>query len=84
MLLCMRTNIDLDEDLIREARKYSSAKTKRALVEEALRKFIEVNEYQRRLEKWDKGFQKVRKMTANLRFDESAADIIRRDRNRDD
>ena len=84
MLLCMRTNIDLDEDLLRKARKYSSAKTKRALVEEALRKFIESNEYQRRLAAWNKSVDEIVKMTSNLRMDESAADIIRADRNRDD
>jgi Arc/MetJ family transcription regulator len=80
----MRTNIDLDEDLLRKARKYSSAKTKRALVEEALRKFIESNEYQRRLAAWNKSVDEIVKMTSNLRMDESAADIIRADRNRDD
>ena len=36
----MRTNIELNDDLLAEARKYSKAKTKRALVEEALSAFI--------------------------------------------
>ncbi len=34
--MCMRTNIELNDDLVAEARKYSRAKTKRALIEEAL------------------------------------------------
>jgi Arc/MetJ family transcription regulator len=37
----MRTNIVLDEELIQEAFKYTQAKTKRELVELALREFVE-------------------------------------------
>ncbi len=36
----MRTNIDLNDDLLAEARKYSKAKNKRAIVEEALTAYI--------------------------------------------
>ncbi len=45
----MRINIVLDDELIREARRYSKARTKRALVEEALRTLVRVRaEEQRR------------------------------------
>ncbi len=37
----MRTNVVLDDDLVTEAFKYSSAKTKRQLIHEALVAFIE-------------------------------------------
>jgi len=37
----MRTNIVLDEDLVQEALKLSGAKTKKELVREALREFVE-------------------------------------------
>jgi len=37
----MRTNIVLDEDLVEEALKLSGAKTKKDLVHQALREFIE-------------------------------------------
>ena len=37
----MRTNIVLDENLVREALKVSGAKTKRELVHQALKEFIE-------------------------------------------
>lgn len=37
----MRTNIVLDEELLKEATKYSNAKTKRALIDEALKEFVE-------------------------------------------
>ena len=36
----MRTNIVLDDDLVREAKKLTGIKTKRALVEEALRMLV--------------------------------------------
>lgn len=37
----MRTNIVLDDELLEEARKYSKAKTKKALIDEALKEFVE-------------------------------------------
>lgn len=37
----MRTNIVLDDELVEEAFKYSDAKTKKELVERALREFVE-------------------------------------------
>lgn len=40
----MLTNIDLDEDLVREARRLTGAKTKKALMEEALRALIKLHE----------------------------------------
>ncbi|MBA2534247.1 MAG: type II toxin-antitoxin system VapB family antitoxin [Rubrobacter sp.] len=37
----MRTNIVLDDDLVEEAFRYANAKTKRELVDLALREFVE-------------------------------------------
>lgn len=37
----MRTNIVLDEDLVKEGLKVSGAKTKKELVHQALREFVE-------------------------------------------
>jgi len=37
----MRTNIDLDVELIREALRFSQAKTKKELIHLALKEFIE-------------------------------------------
>lgn len=39
--MCMRTNIVLDDRLVKEAFKYSKAKTKKALIEIALQEFVE-------------------------------------------
>jgi len=38
----MRTNIVLDDDLVKEAFRHSAAKTKKGLVDEALRELIRV------------------------------------------
>ena len=38
----MRTNIDIDDDLMREAMRASGAPTKRAVVEQGLRMLIQV------------------------------------------
>jgi len=37
----MRTNIVLEDSLVKEALKYSSAKTKRELIHQALEEFVE-------------------------------------------
>lgn len=39
--MCMRTNIVLDDDLVREATRLTGIKTRRALVREALETLIE-------------------------------------------
>ena len=80
----MRTNIDLDEDLIRKARRYSSCRTKRALMEEVLRFFIDAKSDAQRREDYAKRSEEIRKITSKLRLGKSAVDIIREDRNRDE
>jgi len=37
----MRTNIVLDDNLVKEAFKYSEAKTKRELINQALKEFVD-------------------------------------------
>ena len=44
----MRTNIDINDDLMAKAQKLSNIKTKKAIVEEALRLYITI-ENQRKL-----------------------------------
>ena len=41
-MMCMRTNIVLNNDLVQEAMQYSHARTRRALVEEALATYVAV------------------------------------------
>lgn len=78
----MRTNIELDDDLVREARKLSRARTKRALIEEALATFIEVETARRRRERYADRVREVQARVAKLRLRESPADLLRQDRAR--
>lgn len=61
----MRTNIDIDDDLMRQAMRSSGARTKRAVVEEGLRLLIQTRGQasMRRLRgkvKWDGDLQRSR------------------------
>jgi Arc/MetJ family transcription regulator len=76
----MRTNIVLDEDLVREAMRYSKAKTKRALVEDALRTLVRVRAEENRRRSYGERLAAVQNRLAHLRFRESAADIVRQGR----
>lgn len=44
----MRTNVVLNDDLFSEAMRYTTARTKRAIIDEALRTFVEVKAAERR------------------------------------
>lgn len=78
----MRTNIVLDDELLREARKYSRARTKRALVEEALRALIQVREAERRKASYAERVRRLDQKLSGLVLRESPHDVIRKDRER--
>ncbi len=78
----MRTNIELDDDLVREARKLSTAKTKRALVEQALTTFIEVETARRRRETYAERLQRLQAKLSQVRLRDKPGDILRQDRSR--
>lgn len=42
--MCMRTNIDIDEDVLREVQRLTGARTKREAVNLALREMVARNE----------------------------------------
>jgi Arc/MetJ family transcription regulator len=48
----MRTNIDIDDDLMAKARKLSNIKTKKALVEEALRLYVTIENQKKLIDLW--------------------------------
>lgn len=78
----MRTNIVLNEELLQEAKKYSTASTKRGLVEEALRTFVEVKSSERQRQEYATRVADIRERTSNLRLRKSSSAILREDRNR--
>ncbi len=49
----MRTNIDIDDELMAQAMKATGQKTKKATVEAALRQLLELNRHKRALKKLD-------------------------------
>jgi Arc/MetJ family transcription regulator len=78
----MRTNIVLNEDLVREAMRYSNARTKRALVEDALRTLVRVRSEERKREDYRQRIASLEQRTSRLTLRESALELIRRDRER--
>jgi Arc/MetJ family transcription regulator len=81
-MMRMRTNIVLNDDLIREASRLSQAGSKSALVEEALRLFVEVCSEERRRATYEERLLKVQQAVMNRRFREKGIDILRQDRER--
>jgi Arc/MetJ family transcription regulator len=79
---CMRTNIVLNEELVEEAMKYSTARSKSALIEEALRVFVETRAADRRRASYERRLLRARERLAGTSPRESAHDIVRRDRDR--
>jgi Arc/MetJ family transcription regulator len=80
IVMCMRTNIILDDELVREARRYSNAKTKRALVEEALRTLIHVRSEEQRRATYRERLIALERKLAGLALRDSPADLLREDR----
>ncbi len=78
----MRTNIDLDEDLLEQAMRHSTARTKRALVEEALRTFVDVKTSELRRLSYKDRLASIRGRTTTLRLGKSVTEILRDDRSR--
>jgi Arc/MetJ family transcription regulator len=77
----MRTNIDLDDELLEQARRYSKARTKRAVVEEALRTFVDLKAREQRRLSYAERVASIQKRAESLRL-KSVIDILREDRNR--
>lgn len=78
----MRTNIVLNDDLVREAMRYSRARSKTALVEEALRVLVATRSEEQRRKTYAERLTKVQQQLAGRRFRESGIDILRKDRER--
>lgn len=78
----MRTNIVLNDDLLAEAMRYSGARTKRALVEEALATFVEVRSAAQRDQSYRERLQLLDSRLAGLKLRQSPAELLREDRSR--
>lgn len=73
----MRTTIVLNDDLVREAQRYSRAKSKSALIEEALRVLVELRSGQERRRAYEEGVNAVQRALQSKRFRTSARQLVR-------
>jgi len=80
IILCMRTNVVLNEELVREAMRYSKARTKRALIEDALQTLVRVRGEESRRQSYQERLVVLQRRVAGLTFRESSTDLIRQDR----
>ena len=76
----MRTNIVLDDDLVKEAMRYSTAHTKRQLIHDALAAYIRINREKERKERYEERYRALAARLAGKAFTRSPHDLIREDR----
>lgn len=76
----MRTNIVLNDELVAEAMKYSRSTSKTALVEEALRAFVEMRSAEKRRTTYEHRLAELREKLGQVKLRESSRTIVRRDR----
>jgi len=76
----MRTNIEINDELMNEAMRYSNVNTKKAVVEEALRTFVEVKEKEIRIANYRERLKELTNKLAGLRLRQSPAELLRQDR----
>ena len=78
----MRTNIHLDDELLKRAAQYSTAPSKRALVHEALGVYVVTKDAERKRASYNERLGKLRTQLAGVRVKTPAHDIVRADRER--
>ena len=78
----MRTNIELDDDLLRDAQQYSGARTKRALVAEALTTFVAVKEAEQQRLRYAERAARLQATVGALKLRRRPLEVLRRDRAR--
>ncbi|HMB53945.1 MAG TPA: type II toxin-antitoxin system VapB family antitoxin [Thermoanaerobaculia bacterium] len=78
----MRTNLVLNDELMREAMRYSKARSKRALVEEALQTYVEVKSAERRRRSYRDRLRDLDTRLRDVQLRDSPSDLLRADRDR--
>ncbi len=79
-MMCMRTNIVLNDNLIAQAMKLSQASSKRAVVEEALATYVILKNDERLRLAYREGLKRLREKTGRIRLRSDSRDILRADR----
>lgn len=78
----MRTNIHLDDELLKRAAQYSTTRSKRALVHAALAAYVVTKDAERKRASYSERLGKLRTQLANVRVRTPAREIVRADRER--
>ncbi len=78
--MCMRTNIVLNDELVREAMRHSKATTKRALVEEALQVLVRLRSEEKRRETYRDRLAVLDRKLSDVTLRESPRSVLRQDR----
>jgi Arc/MetJ family transcription regulator len=78
----MRTNIELDDDLLAEAGRYAATRQKRAIVQEELTLYVATRREELRRTTYRERLQTVRAEVRKARVKSDAHDLVRRDRER--
>lgn len=78
----MRTNVVLNDDLVREAMQYSTSRTKRGLIEEALQTFVTVKAMEERRRTYATRVQDLQARLGQVKLRTSPTDFVREDRQR--
>jgi Arc/MetJ family transcription regulator len=78
----MRTNIVLNDELMREAMRFSRSRSKTALVEEALNLFVVVKAREQQLSSYADRVRKLQQTLAAKKFRDSGIEILKHDRER--
>ena len=78
----MRTNIHLDDELLKRAAHYSTTRSKRALVHEALGVYVVTKDAERKRASYGERLGKLRTQLASVRVKTPAHELVRADRER--
>ena len=79
---CMRTNIVLNEALVEEALRLSGARSKRAVIEEALRVYVDHKSHEKRRESYAARLSALERRTGKLALRQTPGEVLRADRER--
>ena len=82
IVVCMRTNIHLDDELLQQAARYSTARSKRALVHEALSVYVVSKDAERKRASYGARLEKLRAQLVGVHVRTHARAIVRADRER--
>ncbi|HET7290996.1 MAG TPA: type II toxin-antitoxin system VapB family antitoxin [Vicinamibacteria bacterium] len=78
----MRTNLVLNDELVGEAMRLSAGRSKRAVIEEALRTYVAAKRAERAREGYRERLQRVAERLRGLKLGEKPSDVLRADRDR--